>query len=469
LALAALLAKDIGEPYVQDWDEGLYLCSVREALNGQPFFTSIYNGQAPAFLDILTLSMRLFGESVSVARGTILFFFLLSLVGVGWIAWRVACPLAAPVAMVLLGLSLAYFRQSTIVQAEIMSLSFALLSIGLLLSCQHRSRLWLLPAGFLFTLGVLCKVFIITLALAALLLLLQDRRSAGVGSTGKTQSFASETLLRLWLFGLGCLAWGAIAVVAWDLPALFNQVVMSRFAMRDEYALGWSGNEKVIVNLLLNDPMLPLLAVAGFGYLLWKDIGTARWLIIWILPALFFLLDHRPFYARHIVLLLPPLAVAASASTLWVASAIAGGGKLIGFMLLFLLFGIVSFMLRQDIRLLAAKQPIPQSEREVIRLIQQNTQESDFIVSDEQMHVFLSGRRMPPWLCDSADNRIRSGYLSDEEAIQTSESARMVIFATRRLAMLHKYVRWVEANYDLIRAFDNPATKVYLRRGPTSR
>src|SRR5580704_4597594 len=161
IAYGAILSTGLDEPFAQDWDEGVYLSSARNALEGHPFYTSIFNAQAPAFLQILTFAFRIFEDSVVIGRALIVFFSLVYMSAVGWIAWRVAFPYAAPIAILLQGLSIVFYRQSTIVEAEIVSLSFALLAVALLSGTQQAQRSGtLLVAGFLFAFGALCKLLV---------------------------------------------------------------------------------------------------------------------------------------------------------------------------------------------------------------------------------------------------------------------------------------------------------------------
>src|ERR1051326_2462566 len=88
LTLGVLWSMDLDEPFVHDYDEGVYLCSARSALAGHPLFTEVFSSQPPAFLKILTWSFYLCGDSVVVGRAVIVFFSVLCLAATGWLAWR---------------------------------------------------------------------------------------------------------------------------------------------------------------------------------------------------------------------------------------------------------------------------------------------------------------------------------------------------------------------------------------------
>ena len=174
--------------------------------------------------------------------------------------------------------------------------------------------------------------------------------------------------------------------------------------------------------------------------------------------------DHRPFFHRHVLLLLPPMAVAAAANILWIPMLLARSqGKLIVSVLFLLFLLMMGFMVTKDLQLVSTKSGIPESEREVIQLIQENSRPTDFVVSDEQMQVFRAGRLIPPQHCDNSFVRIDLGYLTDEAAIEGSKKARIIIFATDRLTSLPQYTKWVKANYRLIKTFEKSRTKIYLQ------
>ena len=112
----------------------------------------------------------------------------------------------------------------------------------------------------------------------------------------------------------------------------------------------------------------------------------------------------------------------------------------------------------------------PRQEQKVLSLVQKETHPGDFVVSDELMHAFAAERQPPPMLVDNSFLRIKSGFLTDEQAINSSRDARMVIFWTQRLKSLPRYRRWVQSNFHLIEQFEGKQgkRKVYLREASHS-
>jgi hypothetical protein len=197
-------------------------------------------------------------------------------------------------------------------------------------------------------------------------------------------------------------------------------------------------------------------------------------LYIWLLVDALFLLDHSPLLKQHLLLIVPPLAIAASANVLWAQDLVKKTPW--GWLSLYLLL-LPMLSLSEDSRtgklkaelilernLAALKGSFPQQERDAIALIEKHTQPHEFVVTDQQMQAFRAGRPVPPWLCDTSFVRIASGYLTDNETISATRkaNAKMVFLWTGRLQNLPGFVKWVEGNYDLLQEFGTK--KVYLRR-----
>jgi hypothetical protein len=186
--------------------------------------------------------------------------------------------------------------------------------------------------------------------------------------------------------------------------------------------------------------------------------------VTWILATTVFLVDHSPLFSRHVLLLLPPLALGASANVLLIPMLLSGReGKGITFVLFILLLVFAGLSLNTHQRRFPVLSVYAERDWEAIELIQEHTQPLDFVVSDEQMQVFRAGRHVPPELCDTSNIRIKSGYLTDEEAIKASKDARVIILWTSRLARLSLYTNWVEANYRLVRTWDEPSYRFFVK------
>ncbi len=359
------------------------------------------------------------------------------------------------------------FRQSTIVDAEMVSLSFSLLATAVLLSPHEKPGVaFLIVAGFLFMLGALSKLLVCPMILPIILLMAPKQATLTNTYSGiqKGRSFCRYWLVSILFFGLGCFICGAIFLMPYNLPAMYDQLIGIRFVARSRYPRRWVGNLKDVFNFFNDDPIWLALSVPGFFILYWKRRRTALWLSSWILAASIFLLDHRPLFSRHAVLLLPPIAVAAGGSVLWIPLLLTSKTcKSIGVIVVVLILVILGFMVRRDVKLVLKKAGTPALEQKVIRFIQENSQPSDLVISDEQMQVFRAGRRIPPEHCENGFVRIKTGYLTNKVAIEASKNAKIIIFSTDRLIQLDEYTKWVESHFRLVPEFKNSHVRVFLQ------
>ena len=364
------------------------------------------------------------------------------------------CPLASPAAILMLGLTFIFFRQTNMVDAEIPALALALLGLALLPGPVSRlPRLRLMGAGFAFATGGLCKLLVAPMALPLLLLLLPGSRQ-----TPWIRGFVIRTLL----LTVGSIL--ALIFFCWqgDLAAIYKQAVIFHMDAKVHHPSNWSANFDTISKLFEAEPLTPLLALAGLLFLYWRQNYHALVLHLWIFAAALFLVDHSPLFPRHVILLVPPLAITAAANMAWVSDLPTHGlGKILAFVAIVGFLWGLGLSLRKDLSFTDRRARGPDPDMQIVRMIEERTQPADYVVSDEQMQVFRAGRQTPPQLCDTSFVRIHSGYLKDDEAIEASKDARMVIFRTGRLSQLPRYVNWVATNLRYLGRFGQ--SQVYHR------
>ncbi len=468
LAFAAFIGWNLDEPFTQDFDEGVYLCSARSSMDGQPLFGAVFSSQPPMFLRILTLALHIGGDTVIVGRLLVLFFALASLAAVGWMAWQIMSPAAAPLAILLWGATPLFLRHARIVQAEMPAVAFSLLAIATLVSARHNpTAIRFVCAGVLFALGVYCKLLVVPMIVPLSALVV-----AAWPSTATKPAFfrriTSPLVLRNGVLFVGAgLLTGILGLYPWDMPSIYDQMVEYHLHAKQLYTLDRAENADILLQVVEPSMVLVLLSFAGLVCVVVKKPLAALWLGGWILVALAFLLDHTPLFPRHALILQPALAIAAAANALWAPSLLKRPWILV----------LVGSWLVALILLAALPAPershkfrkhwpeVP--EIEAVRLIQEHSQPTDLVVSDQQMQVFRAGRHVPPQLCDTSFVRIKSGYLTDDDAIRASENAQMIIFWTGRLAALPRYATWVESHYRLLPFSEgSDERKIYVRESP---
>jgi 4-amino-4-deoxy-L-arabinose transferase-like glycosyltransferase len=452
LCSAFLLTAHIGRKFSQDYDEGVYLCSARMACRGFPLFDSVFSSQPPVFIGLIRFAFGISGESVEVARQISAFFAVISLIMTAWLAAKLVCPWAGPVSVIGLMIITLFFEQSRAVQAEMPALGFTLLAMTAAYAPSKRMK-WLVQstAGLSLSLGVLCKLLIVPIIPLAMLLItarcVQDRQR--LSRAGGRVPFLQTLVAALAFFSTGILV--GFCIFLWQTPVgkMVDQVIVFHLDAGRAIPADIGGNLDVCWRLAEHNWLPLLLALAGLWYLFMSKIYVALWLTIWLTLSSIFLVSHSPLFERHFIILLPPLSIAWSACVLWLPELIGRSNtRQIKIGWLILLAGVACWKVDSTEGLVPplAQTPRP-DDLDLIAFIQSNTRPDDFVVSDQQMQVFRAGRGMPPGLCDTSFVRIRTGYLTDDEAIRASADAKIVVFWTGRLNMLRKYDKWVQAKF----------------------
>lgn len=450
---------NLGAAFSNDYDEGVYLCSARALNHGSPLFSSIFSSQPPVFIESLAFCFRVFGESVETGRGMILFFALLGLLAIAWITWQLISPLSAPVAMLCLVLPTSFFHTARTCAAEMPSLSLGLLAIGCALSSRGRWQLaWLAGAGICFAIGALFKLLVVPLALPLVLIACFPTGWLEAGGW-RLCPLRSCLIPRLLAFVVPGLLAAAAIIARYDLRSVFDQTVRFHEASKAAYPVHLLSNCDTLLRAASGSCGIAVLSIIGL-VLLWRThSATCLWLCAWALAVTSFLATHSPLFDRHLILLLPPFAVAASACFAALSGRTWQSWLLTAYFLALPLIGFEPNSVQVRFSPLNCWQSLstsfPADEREVMQLIQARAAPADYIVSDQQMQAFRAGRLVPPGLCDTSYNRIASGYLSASEAIKASRGARLVIFWTGRLERLSEYHQWICSNYKLVTKHDD--------------
>jgi 4-amino-4-deoxy-L-arabinose transferase-like glycosyltransferase len=448
-------------------------------MNGEALFNPVFSASPPVFIEILSFNLSIFGDSVVVGRLTVLAFAIVSLASVAWIAWRLYTPSAAPVAALFLGVSLIFFREARIVYCEMPALAFALLSLALLWESIRASNRWCnIAAGVCFSLGMLCKFTVFPYLVPALFIMACSIDAQGTNGFGIVRlAPLKQTLKHAMLFTLGSVVTLAI-LLRYDLNAFYDQAI--RFHLDAETAFRNEGsiNLDLLVDLFRIELGLTAAAVAGVIALARRHRLTSAYLLIWVAAAIGFCWKHTPLQFHHTVILFPPLALSAACLVPFAAGLSQPAWRLVAVVTAILLpisIGASAIKLtvapvwfvQRDVGEILDLEPTPADEVDAMAMIQQLAKPDQYVISDQPMQVFRSGRNTSPELCDTSFTRIRSGYLSDEQAIEGSRNAQVVILWTGRLESLPLFTKWVEGNFTLVRRFESPdgfRREVYERK-----
>ena len=455
VAFAAAAQTGLGEPAALDYDEGVYLATARLLEEGYTLFDPVFSSQPPGFPETLALAFGLFGDNVLVGREVAVASSVVALGAVGWIGGRLAGLPTAPAAVLCLALPLAFFRQSQIAMPDMPALALSLLAAAVLLPTRGPATLARCAlGGLLFAFALLCKLLVAPMALPLLLLIVLAE-----DGDGRWWVRVRGALSRLFAFGLASGICIFLVVSAYDLHSAYDQVVAFHTAAREAYGLDALSNLRFVWDQLARDATdlgLVVLAALGLPLLLVRNPLAAGFLCLWGFAAGLFLALYAPVFDHHVILLLPPVALAAACGLRLGVHLLAARGRR-GFrgktFVLAALVPLACWGLAWSVERNLANvphyrdDPAPKEAIALIKLIRAHTEPGDLVAGDAQMQIFAAGRGTPPNLVDTSRARIDTGYLTDEEAIAASENVRMVVFQTERLERLPRYEEWVRSNF----------------------
>jgi hypothetical protein len=440
----------------REYDEGVYLCSARAVAAGEELFTDVFSSQPPAIVETLAVALVTFGDRLFVARTFILAFALLALFAVADIARRLAGPWAAPAAAAALAVSMTFLDLAHVVVAETPAMGLALAAITVCLASRDRgwNTALLAAAGALFGLAALFKLIVVPLAAPFGFLLLLESADPGVAASERARWRFDRRIARV---VARCVIVAAAAAAVFTAPMLvydarvyFDQVVGFHLSKYEAYELDGAVNLQRAAGHLRADAAVVAAATAGLIVLAVRGRAlAATWLLLWTTSMLFVLSVQTPLFWRHFVLLTPPVAIAAGAAVALLWPRRAG------------VLAVAAAVLWTSVALVHDRGMFPllsdggrnrrsdEALAKAARWIDLNTPKKAFVGSDDQMAVYVSGRRSPPGLCDTSWARVASGSLQLEEAARASlEASVIMIRQGSRLTRLPGYLDWLETNYE---------------------
>jgi hypothetical protein len=232
--------------------------------------------------------------------------------------------------------------------------------------------------------------------------------------------------------------------------------------------------------------VLPAAALAIGLLLLIRRPRVGVPLVGWLVGTLGLLLVYTPLQFKHVVILIPPMALligvgAGEVWHRWEQRAADGHQRGMGAWLAWLMLGaVLAFgawylvslprVLELDRRLVAGlPESRPESFDDEIRLLSAITGPSDFVIVDEPSVAFSSRRLVPPNLVDTSMVRIRSRSLDADDVIMAAEQhdVNALFLFSDGLRTLKPFSEWVDREYVAIKINDRPNGKqraVYLRR-----
>jgi len=468
---------NLGVRYSYDYDEGVYIQTAKQMLNGYKLYEQIFLSQPPIMVYLVAASMRILGENLYACRLPVALTSILAGLSLYFAARRLCNPIAGIIGLSVLAIDRVFLHYSRAVEGEIPCIAFAMLAYLFIVEYIRRDKLiYCFLSGLSSSIAVLSK-FLAAPIIPAILPVFFTK----TGSTNLRSSKGESTrrLKGLIIFMIGVFIPISILLL-YDFTYLYDQLYMYHRSK----PLGGTTIEKIIqlYGYLSENPVALILGSIGLIVAFTSlDIGFLVASLSFLTSVSMLVLLPQPLWYHHVAVLSPQLsllsglAIGYSTKILVKLYSRISKGKSAS---RYAAISLLAFTIVSTLSLYAASVALSvpailnivfkgggELEFKVAGLIRNITSPNEWIISDDQAMVFVAGRNVPPELCDTSFMRISSGYLVDEEVIELAEAyrVRVVVFWTGRLIQLKRFVEYVEANYQLIGVYDS-GRRIYLRK-----
>lgn len=446
--------------YSGDLDEGIRGIQLLLMRAGFRPFQDIVASQGPLLLDVLYPLYVAYGGSLAAVRLAVGTYSLVGIVGTYLLSRTLAGPVGAAAATLLLILSPTYLRNSRQALAETVALGPAIFAVWAAIRYQRSGRNgWLVGAGLLLGISLLIKPITIAAALpVGLAVLLRG----------------GQRLRRL--LTLGCIVASVVLFVSLlsGLSNVFDQIVEYRLRSRELDSWKLSENWNVLRSALGRD-QIAIFGLAVFGAIALVVLSPRAGfpLVMWGIGSFALMLFYSPLFPKHVVTIIPPVAILAGAGLGRVWENLHGNhrrlsGAHLGFILpvgwyLFSLPGLIGWDMRFMNLLPGNDLPGYSDAADAVRSIVAISQPTDFVLTDHPYLAFLAQRLVPPALADPSKTRLRSRELTGDEiaAAGTTYPSAVAVMWADRFRPLRSFRNWYEETYQTV--------KIYGKKGDVPR
>ena len=510
LALALALRLWHLSALTDNYDEGVYLASLRAMRSGNALFTQVFSSQPPLFLLSIYPFVWLFGPTMLAARSGVVVFSLIGILAMYLLARQLGGTWAGVAATLLLACDHLFLIQSQSLEAEAPSIALMIAAVA---AATYVDRYpWQASAlsGVFTTLAMLQKLLFPVAASAAIALLFlgqliifergqRAQTLSGLAGSSRIARYlpCRQTIAHAAVLGGIYLLSLLLAVALVFLPylghlsAVYQQVVSFHLAAEQSFPSTLSQNWQIIWHNFAAD--IPLVVLTLLGVIV--GLLRRRWYVLiggaWTLAALVILLRQAPLFPHHLVLLIPGLALTAAiglmpAPATFTAELTALHRRLcrllpslsrhstrltLGVLPVMLVVGILALNLYTNL-----DQPLGMPAGDAARLSQVAddlrllTTPQQSVITDDQYIATLAGRDVPPELVDTSTVRITTGYLTSDQVIAIAQQPQVgaILFYSGRFQSLPAFTAWVVQHFHLARTYGQ-GQALYIRASPSVR
>jgi Dolichyl-phosphate-mannose-protein mannosyltransferase len=474
-------------------DEGIELIKAISHSAGFELYTQIYNDQPPLFTILLAGWLRILGHGIVTAR-------LLTLSFATVLVWSFAQTLrfylgdlAAIVGAGFLIISCNFLRLSVSVMVGLPSLALAMLAIyALTLYKQYRqhqnrhkhkqitrSRLALAASGTLLALSLQIKLFTaLLLPLMLVDLIIFHRVSAPLMPGPYLSPPPRSTDWRIWVDGLIWLialttVFIGVGVSCHSLS--YTQLVHSHFDQTVKTAFAAADSYKVIAGFLGQDFDYGLLAIPAI-LTIWQAKRWLHWFpIAWLIAAFLLLLQHRPVWYHHYLLISLPLTWLATQGAMlgveqlrqrpWFQRGLWESGTTIRTKVATI--GVIGSLLLIPVKIavthLENQRVLAQSPLrvELVQALRRDDRRSmPWLFTDCPMYAFYANLPVPPEIAVLSLIRIDANTITKAQFLEVlAKYQPEQVLLCKSLTLRHHVQDYLDRHYALV--YENPIGRVY--------
>ncbi len=454
--------------FVFDNDEGINVIKAVLMADGYPLYTQTWSDQPPVFTQLLQLAFATFGETMLVARLTVLALtVLLVWAFTGTIRLHLGTA-AAWGALLLLMLADNFLRLSVSVMIGLPALSFALVAIYLLQLHKAKPRSWLLLLA-----GIAMGLALQTKFLTAILVPIAglDLLEFGQDLWGNRPRF--------WRLLRDGLLWGAVTVGVFALIGLYynafdlEMLLGAHLSGTVQAAYGDENSWAELLGFLRFDYGHLLLALLGLLLVVAQRDRRALLPIGWLLLAFLLLLTHRPLWYHHYQMIAVPLCwLAAYLVPHFTAllNAKQEGNQRRRPLPQITLFTLITIVLLGLIYL-RGERTIPyynqrSYDAEVVTLLQSQAAQTHWVFADQAIYPFYAGLRVPPEIAVFSRKRFFGENLNNQILLNVMQSYQpeQVLLTRFKDDLLadREFAAYLNAHYTMVQ--ENPDYVYYRLR-----
>jgi hypothetical protein len=452
------------------YDEGIHLMWIRLIEAGYKPYSEVYITYPPLYHTFLMWMCNIWPSLEGLRWFTLMYAFP-SVIFAALIARRVEGTSAALATAILFCLAPQFFENSRSIMGELPSVTWSLMAIWLVLVYRENGNRWLLGlSGLALACSLLTKMLsphvIVLIVGIVLSRFFEFSPLPRFRDNCSVRWYVVTVDLVCW--ALPFLAFSVVVIATVDWRALIAQAVEQRISARlisvveEDY---WSARFKLPGLFINADLWLLPLAQLGLVASFVRKINYRFTLVGWFLLSISELMIHDPVRLKHMIILVPLMAI-------WAGVAVGAAWDFIvrrrititsdyeratsGLVLVILLaycLRLPDYVKNWQLGYAIASTGLidEDARRPMVEFIREITGPNDCLVTDDMTIAYRSELLTPPELAEVSINRLASGHLSPQQMIEITERYDCQVVAVvgddRIAEYLPEYIVWLNQNY----------------------